>query len=199
MLRKDQTLGVAAMVVVLLASLIGSLPDHSDIQLRGVFFGLDFFILNVLFMGVLFVPLERLFARHKDQTVFRDEWREDLFYYLVSSLLVQVLTYLTLAPSNYLNAQTDFGAVRGWVHGLPWIIQLAVIMVLTDLAQYWVHRAFHRIPFHGTSTLSIIRRSPWTGSPVPACTSSRSSCCAALRPRRCSSSASMNRRSRPMC
>jgi sterol desaturase/sphingolipid hydroxylase (fatty acid hydroxylase superfamily) len=146
-LRNDKTLGGAAMVVVLLASLIGSLPNHQDISLHGVFFGLDFFVLNVLFTGVLFVPLERLSPRKKDQTLLRDEWREDLFYYLVSSLLVQVLTYLTLAPSNFVNQQAEIGAVRGFVHGLPWLVQLAAIMVLTDLAQYWVHRAFHRIPF----------------------------------------------------
>ena len=146
-LRKDKTLGVAAMVTVLLATLIGSLPDHEDISLHGLFFGLDFFILNVLFMGVLFVPLERLFPRNRDQTLLRDEWREDLFYYLVSSLLVQILTYLTLAPSNFVNQQAEFGALRGFINGLPWLVQLAAIMVLTDLAQYWVHRAFHRVPF----------------------------------------------------
>ena len=146
-LRKDKTLGGVAMVVVLLATLIGSLPARGDISLHGVFFGLDFFILNVLFMGVLFVPLERLFPRHKDQTLFRGEWREDLFYYLVSSLLVQVLTWLTLAPSNFVNETANLGTVRSTIHGLPWLIQLAAVMVLTDLAQYWVHRAFHRIPF----------------------------------------------------
>ena len=66
------------------------------------FFGLDFFILNVLFTGFLFIPIERLFAQNRTQEIFRDEWREDLFYYLVSSLFVQVLTYLTLAPSNFI-------------------------------------------------------------------------------------------------
>ena len=75
MLRRQKTLGAAAMFTVLLASLIGMLPVRHQLQIDGVFFGLDFFILNALFMGVLFVPLERLFARNKDQTVFRDEWR----------------------------------------------------------------------------------------------------------------------------
>jgi sterol desaturase/sphingolipid hydroxylase (fatty acid hydroxylase superfamily) len=37
--------------------------------------------------------------------------------------------------------------VRAWAHELPWIVQLAVIMLLTDIAQYWLHRAFHRVPF----------------------------------------------------
>jgi sterol desaturase/sphingolipid hydroxylase (fatty acid hydroxylase superfamily) len=146
-LRRDKTLGGAAMAATLLASMIGSLPTHRDIQLEGLFFGVDFFLLNVLFTGLLFIPIERLLARHKDQSVFRDEWREDLFYYLVSSLFVQILTYLTLAPSNFVIHNQDLGAIRAWAHNLPWVVQLIAIMLLTDLAQYWLHRAFHRVPF----------------------------------------------------
>lgn len=146
-LRRDKTLGSAAMVATLLATMIGSLPTHRDVQLEGLFFGVDFFILNVLFTGLLFIPIERILARNKQQGVFRDEWREDLFYYLVSSLLVQILTYLTLAPSNFVIHTQNIGAVRAWAHDLPWIVQLIAIMLLTDLAQYWLHRAFHRVPF----------------------------------------------------
>src|SRR3954447_10834957 len=77
-LRRQKALGTAAMVVTLLATMIGSLPKYHDYQLGSLFFGLDFFILNVLFTGALFIPVERLFARNKEQIVFRDEWREDL-------------------------------------------------------------------------------------------------------------------------
>jgi len=63
--------------------------------------------------------------------VFREEWREDIFYYLVSSLLIQVLTYLTLAPSNFVIENQDLGVVRAWVRALPWIVQLGAIMLLT--------------------------------------------------------------------
>jgi sterol desaturase/sphingolipid hydroxylase (fatty acid hydroxylase superfamily) len=146
-LRDDKTLGTAAMVVTLLATMIGSLPAHRDLQIGGIFFGLDFFILNVLFTGFLFIPIERLFAQDRTQHIFREEWREDLFYYLVSSLFVQILTYLTLAPSNFVIHANDLGAVRAWARGLPWIVQLVAIMLLTDIAQYWLHRAFHRVPF----------------------------------------------------
>src|SRR4029079_2705745 len=86
-------------------------------------------------------------ARHRDQSVFRDECREDLFYYLVSSLFVQILTYLTLAPSNFVIQNHNLGPIRAWAHDLPWVVQLIAIMLLTDLAQYWLHRAFHRVPF----------------------------------------------------
>ncbi len=146
-LRRDKTLGTAAMVVTLLGTVIGSLPAHRDFQIGGLFFGVDFFILNVLFTGFLFIPIERLFAQNRTQEIFRQEWREDLFYYLVSSLFIQLLSYLTLAPSNVVIHAGDLGAVRAWARGLPWILQLAAIMLLTDIVQYWLHRAFHRVPF----------------------------------------------------
>jgi sterol desaturase/sphingolipid hydroxylase (fatty acid hydroxylase superfamily) len=146
MLRKDKTLGSTAMAVTLLATMIGSLPSHRDYQLGGLFVGLDFFIINVLFTGALFIPIERLLAKHKDQVVLRDEWREDLFYYLVSSLLIQILTYLTFAPSNFVSSSADIGSVRTLAQSLPWVVQFLIIMLITDFAQYWLHRAFHRVP-----------------------------------------------------
>jgi sterol desaturase/sphingolipid hydroxylase (fatty acid hydroxylase superfamily) len=145
-LRADKTLGTAAMVLTLLATMIGSLPTAHDYQIGGLFFGLDFFVLNVLFTGALFIPVERLLPKNREQIVFRDEWREDLFYYLVSSLMVQVLTYLTFAPSNFVIHHQNISAVRGFARELPWIVQFIAIMLLTDLAQYWLHRAFHRVP-----------------------------------------------------
>lgn len=145
-LRPDKTLGFTAMAATLLTSFIGSLPTHASLKLEGAFLGLDFFVLNVLFMGFLFVPLERLFPRNRDQVLLREEWREDLFYYFVSSLLVQVLTFLTLAPSRLVSGHTDLGMAQAFFGGLPWLAQLALIMLFTDVVQYWVHRMFHRIP-----------------------------------------------------
>jgi sterol desaturase/sphingolipid hydroxylase (fatty acid hydroxylase superfamily) len=34
-----------------------------------------------------------------------------------------------------------------WVGALPFIVQFVAIMFLTDVVQYWVHRAFHRVPW----------------------------------------------------
>lgn len=145
-LRPDKILGLTAMTATLFASLLGSLPTHDALKLEGVFLGLDFFVLNVLFMGFLFVPLERLFPRKHDQVLLREEWREDLFYYFVSSLFVQVLTFLTLAPSRFVTSHGDLSTMQAFFGGLPWLLQLLLIMLFTDVVQYWVHRAFHRIP-----------------------------------------------------
>ena len=147
-LRSGKILGTCGVVATLLAVLLGGsratalVPDATPI-----FFGLDWFVLNVLFTGLLFIPIERLFPRAADQSIFREEWREDLFYYLVSSFMVQVLTVLAFLPANTLLAVTPLTGVRHWVGSLPFLVQLIAIMFLTDLVQYWLHRAFHRVPW----------------------------------------------------
>ncbi len=146
-LRESKTLGVAGMIATMLASALGGcmatpvVGDYTPLYL-----GLDFFVLNVLFTGLLFIPLETLFPRRAEQPLFRTEWREDIFYYLVSSMLVQMLTWLSFGPARTLFAATPWGGFRDWVASWPLLLQVVAIMFFTDLVQYWVHRAFHRIP-----------------------------------------------------
>jgi sterol desaturase/sphingolipid hydroxylase (fatty acid hydroxylase superfamily) len=149
LLRGEKILGGAAMSATLAASLIAGLPPtglSEGVRAGGAFFGLDFFVLNVLFTGFLFVPFERLFPRAEAQRLFRAEWREDLFYYLVSSMLVQSLTFLAFAPSHVIVALAPLQGVRSFCASLPWAVQVIAIMFLTDAAQYWVHWCFHRFP-----------------------------------------------------
>jgi len=149
MLRPRKAIGLAALGTALLASILGgaNVQPH-EAHSWGIFFGVDFFAVNTIITGLMFAPIERMFPHRPDQRLFRIEWREDLFYYLVSSMLVQLVTFLTLAPSSYVNAHADWlTAVRSTVGGLPWLVQFVLAMLLTDLAQYWFHRLFHRIPF----------------------------------------------------
>ena len=98
-LRRNKILGFSAIIVVFVAITLGQVSHLSLPQSSAVPIGLDWFVLNMLLTGILFVPLEKLFGRLTDQPLFRSEWREDLFYFLLSSVLVQTLTYLSLAPS----------------------------------------------------------------------------------------------------
>jgi len=147
-LRPSKLLGTLGAVFALLATLLGGsnstalTPDPTPL-----FLGLDWFALNVLFTGIIFIPLERLSPLRTEQSLFRDEWREDLFYYLVSSFMVQSLAFLSLAPAKWVAAASLLGSMQLWVAGLPFLVQLVAVMFLSDFAQYWIHRAFHRVPF----------------------------------------------------
>jgi sterol desaturase/sphingolipid hydroxylase (fatty acid hydroxylase superfamily) len=149
MLRPRKAIGFTALCIGVLAALLGGANvQPSEAQSWGIFFGLDFFVVNLTVTGLMFAPVERLWPRNADQRLFRSEWREDLFYYLVSSMMVQAITFLTMAPSHVVLANSGgFDGFRAVVGGQFWLLQFIEVMLLTDLVQYWFHRAFHRIPF----------------------------------------------------
>lgn len=149
LLRPRKVMGVTALVIALGATLLGGAAVQArETRDWGIFFGLDFFAINLVAAGLMFAPIERMFPRHRDQRLFRQEWREDLFYYLVSSMMVQLLTFLALAPSTFVMARTGgLADFRSMVASQPWILQFVEAMIVTDLMQYWFHRAFHQVPF----------------------------------------------------
>ncbi len=146
-LRDNKLLGFTALAIAMTAALMGGPESTETLHVATpAYFGLDFFVLNLLFTGFLFVPIERLAPRLKAQTLFRQEWREDLFYFLVSSLFVQMLAFLTLAPEKIIVATMHFAQFREAVADQNIALQIVEIMILTDLVQYWVHRMFHQVP-----------------------------------------------------
>ena len=109
-----------ALIIALAATLIGgSNVQPAETRDWGIFFGLDFFVVNLLITGFMFAPLERAFPHRRKQRLFRTEWREDLFYYLVSTMFVQVLGFLALAPSTISRIVTRFWMPRPDPIGAP--------------------------------------------------------------------------------
>jgi sterol desaturase/sphingolipid hydroxylase (fatty acid hydroxylase superfamily) len=149
LLRPRKALGATALVIGIAATLIGGgNVQPQETRDWGIFFGIDFFAVNLLATGFMFAPLERWAPHRRAQRLFRPEWREDLFYYLISSMFVQLLGFLALAPSTIINEQTsNFDVFRATVASMPWLVQFAIVLVLSDLAQYWYHRLFHKVPF----------------------------------------------------
>ena len=146
-LRRRKILGMAGISFTLVAALLGGsrVPIDGELQ-NGPFLGLDWFLLNLIAYSAVFIPLERLFARLPEQDVFRSDWRTDLVYFFLSALLVQVTTLLTMKPAMTLFTWAVSGNVQKLVSSQPLVIQFIEILVLTDFVQYWVHRAFHRVP-----------------------------------------------------
>ena len=147
MLRTSWMLGFTTVSIVLLATLMGGSQATAKTVAGGdIYLGLDFFLLNLISLGVLFIPIERLLKK-VDQPILRYEWREDLLYFLISTLFVQTLTFLTLAPSLVALAATGWAdEIRRAIASQPLVLQFLEIMFLTDLVQYWFHRFFHKIP-----------------------------------------------------
>jgi sterol desaturase/sphingolipid hydroxylase (fatty acid hydroxylase superfamily) len=137
-LRRNKVLGFTAIGLVLTTTVLGFVGSFGQVGKEGINLGLDWFVLNLLLKGVLFVPLEKLFC--KDQ-------KQHLFYFLFNSLFVQILAYLSLLPSLTLLANTPFLAdFRMAVASQHVVLQFIEIMIIADLMQYCFHRLFHQIP-----------------------------------------------------
>ena len=108
--------------------------------------GLDYFILELLVLGLLFVPMERLFAL-REQKIFRLGWQTDLKHFFVSHAGVQLLSFAAMIPIQTLFAWTlDFRFQRA-VAGQPLWLQFIEILLVVDFTTYWVHRTFHKVPW----------------------------------------------------
>jgi lathosterol oxidase len=146
-LRRNKMLGTVGVVCTLVAALLGGsrVPVEGELA-QGPFLGLDWFLLNLIVYSAVFIPLERLFARLPEQSIFRPSWRTDLTYFFVSALLVQVTTILTLKPAMVLFDWAVVPGVQTAIRGLPAVIQFVLLIVVADFTQYWVHRTFHAVP-----------------------------------------------------
>lgn len=147
-LRYNKALGLTGLGLTLAAALLGgSRVPLDDEVARGPFLGLDWALLNLLAYSAVYIPLERAFARRPEQPLFRRGFGTDLTYFLVSSLFVQLMTLLTLRPAMVLFDDLRHPAVTTWVAGLPFWAQVPAVLFVADLTQYWLHRAFHRVPW----------------------------------------------------
>jgi lathosterol oxidase len=148
LLRRRKVLGATGCALALTGSLLGGGGVEIRGQLGGTWtLGLDWFLLNLFLLALLFVPLERLFPRRPEQGPFRVGWTTDTLHFLVSHALVQVTSFLILLPATALAGLWQPHGLHGVVRSQPLVVQVLEVVVVADLAQYAVHRAFHRVRF----------------------------------------------------
>jgi lathosterol oxidase len=144
LLRRRKVLGATAVALAAAALVLGGprAPVPAIVG-RGAGIGLDWFLLNALIMTALYVPLERLAPRHPTQPVFRRGWSTDAVYTFVGHASIQVVSALVVIPGQLLRDRVFGAAALGrW----PLWAQLPLVLVVADLAFYWIHRAAHRLP-----------------------------------------------------
>ena len=101
----------------------------------------------ILITCLIFVPLERLFALHKEQKVFRRGWANDLIFLLVNGLLIKLGLLAVIAATIFAAASIVPASFQAAVGGLPYWVQIPLVIVLSDLGFYWTHRMFHAVPW----------------------------------------------------
>jgi lathosterol oxidase len=148
MLRRKKVLALTGMSLALAATLLGgaSVPINETLH-DGPAIGLDWFLLDMLLMTLIFSPIEVLWPAYPRQSVFRNEWLTDIVYFLSTHLPIQVTTFLILLPATQLTAILGIPGVVAAVGRLPWLVQFFLAVLVADLAEYAIHRAFHTVPW----------------------------------------------------
>ena len=147
-LRRRPVLGLTGIALATAGTLLGG----SSVEITGsvtstTALGLDWFLLNLFVLALLFVPLERLFALRLEQRIFRPGWTTDLMYFATSHLLVQLTVVLTMLPAAVFFRWAARPYLQDAVAAQPLPLQFLEVLLVADLTQYAVHRSFHRVPW----------------------------------------------------
>ena len=142
LLRERKVAGLTGIGLTLLAALMGGSRVPIDGEMTdGPFLGLDWFLLNLIIFSALFVPLEQLFPKRKEQPILRPSWRTDLTYFFVSAVLVQLTTILTLKPAMIFFSWALNAQIQSWIASLPYVVQFLGALLAAD-SRSTGHRRF---------------------------------------------------------
>ncbi len=104
-------------------------------------------IASLLFLFVVFRPLEAVFPAKQNQGIFRPDWGTDLCFFLGQYLLWTGLVLGIILSAKSLITNTIPLHWRLAVSFQPFWLQIVEVLVLSDLFIYWGHRIQHRVPF----------------------------------------------------
>lgn len=99
----------------------------------------------LVLLMIVFVPLERLCARHP-QKVFRKAFLTDLGYYFLNSLLVKLLLILPLSTIALGLHHFMPGGLYSWAADMPLWTRFTAALIVGEFGSYWGHRWMHEIP-----------------------------------------------------
>ena len=147
-LRRKKVLAFSGISLAVAATAWGGSSVQINGPLRdGPAIGLDWFLLDLLLTALIYVPLERFWPHRPEQGTFRKEWTLDMVYFMSTHLPIQVLSFLILLPVIQATKYLSVPALQALIAQLPWFVQFLLAVLAADIAEYFIHLAFHRVPF----------------------------------------------------
>lgn len=146
--NRHKKLGAIGIVAVLTAVFMGGYGiEGKAVEASAFYAGLDWLVLDLLFTTMVFIFIEKIFPKYREQVILRPEWGHDLVYFTFNHLIIGFFLLIAngFAPTFFEwavneNLQT---AVQSW----PLVAQIILVIFLADFAQYWTHRLFHTVPW----------------------------------------------------
>lgn len=96
---------------------------------------------------IVVLLLEQVHERHAGWRMNKQEFFTDLFYAVLSGTLIAWLTE-NVAEEPLRALKASLGITTAWAAALPWLAQVALVVVVFEFGQYWMHRLMHNVtPF----------------------------------------------------
>ena len=148
LLRKKKILALTGMLLAIAATALGgSSVRINDNFHGGLAIGLDWFLLDLFLMALIYVPLERLWPQYPEQGTFRNQWTLDVVYFMSTHLPLQILSFLVLLPATQATKYLGVPVLQEFIGRMPWLLQFFLAVVVADTAEYFIHLALHKVPF----------------------------------------------------
>lgn len=121
---------------------------------------------------VAFVQLvEWLHERHAGWRIDRREFVTDAFYVALNTLAISWFSK-TLADNPIDMLKKSLGIATPWLLELPFLVQAALVVVIVEFGQYWLHRLMHHnalfwsthAPHHHITKLNAAKG--YVGNPI---------------------------------
>lgn len=144
-LGKYRRLGSAGIILTLIAFALGgyTIPVQ-DVEPRELSLGVDWLILAFLASVFIFMSLEKLFPKYKEQVILRKSWGLDLFYFCFNHLAISAI----LLYANYHVTHFEWALslqLQSFIQSFSVLLQFIIILVCADFVLYWEHRLFHEV------------------------------------------------------
>lgn len=102
---------------------------------------------SLMFLAIVFIPMEKAFPAWKGQGIFRRNWFTDLCFYLGQYLLWSSLLIWTLSRFGFWLDDILPTTFRAMVQSQPTWLQITEVVILSDFIIYWGHRFQHNNEF----------------------------------------------------
>jgi len=115
--------------------------------------------------------LEWFFERHEGWRLNMREFATDVFYVVLGYTVISwVSEYLAETPLSLIKEKLDI--TTPWTLGMPFLLQVALVIFLIEFGQYWMHRLMHNshpfwlthAPHHHITQLNAMKG--YVGNPI---------------------------------
>ncbi|MDP4229549.1 MAG: sterol desaturase family protein [Bacteroidota bacterium] len=103
--------------------------------------------ISLLFLVLVFFPMEKVFPARAEQKFFRKHWLLDLCFFLGQYLLWNGFVLWALSYVNFWLSGIIPHDFRNMIASESWWAQAIEVILLSDFLIYWAHRLQHRSAF----------------------------------------------------